>query len=316
MTLVEKWRPKDWDGVEGNDWIKEVLQRMIENDTTQHMMFVGPPGCGKTTLARIFASKYLGEGVDFSVEHPDYREINASDERGIDVVRGRKIKKYCKLQPTTEGVEKRVLVMEEADNLTRPAQRAMRAIMENNQDNVIIIMVLNHLESITEKALLSRVAVFKFDPQPPEKLKNYFLKIANSEGIEFASEDIVKDILTFSQYQGDFRRVVNDTLQKLLGIDKVVTKKDLAWIYNEDYGTIIKDIMENLDKARRTFFKYRRHIDPAIFLRQLFESLDDKHEIPYELSKIFAEAEYRVKNGGDELIQIGYVLAGVEKWLP
>lgn len=312
-TLVEDWRPKDWDGVYGNDWIKEVLQRMIKNDSAQHMLFVGRPGCGKTTMARIFASKYLGEEVDFSVDHPDYRELNASDQRGIDVVRGRTIKKFCQTSSETPG-KKRILFLDEADSLTRDAQRAMRAVMENNQERVIIIMSMNHLESITEKALLSRVAVFKFEPQPAEKLKGYFMKIANGEGIEFKSDEIVSDILNFAEYEGDFRRVVNDTLQKLLGIDHPVGKEDLEWIYRENYQEIIRKIVDNPHKAKSTFFNYYRnnHVDPSIFAHQLFEELSNSRNVPYELSKIFAETEYRTKNGGDELIQLSYLLAGVE----
>lgn len=67
-------------------------------------------------MARIFAYKYLGDEVDFYVDHPDYREMNASDERGIDIVRGRKVKQYCKTK--AQYGKKRVFFLDEADSLT------------------------------------------------------------------------------------------------------------------------------------------------------------------------------------------------------
>lgn len=309
-TLVEKYRPKDWQDVEGNDWIKSVLQRMIDNDSTQHMIFVGQPGCGKTTLARIFASKYLGEDVDFSIDHPDYREMNASDERGIDVIRGRKVKDFCQTNSQTPG-KKRILYLDEADGFTQDSQRALRAIMENNQARVIIIMAINHLEKITEKALLSRCVVFKFDPAPPEKLGSYLLFVMHQEGIKLINDSIIDDIITFPEYQGDFRRMLNDTVQKLVGIDHAVTKNDVPWIYENNYTHLIEEMLLDKQKITTLFFQEysKRYIDPVIFIKQLFEATEKR--LTFEQAKIFAEVEFRIKQGGDELIQLTYLLRGL-----
>lgn len=309
-TLVEKYRPKDWDEVEGNDWIISVLQRMIDNNTTQHMIFVGQPGCGKTTLARIFASKYLGDRVDFSINHDDYRELNASDERGIDIIRGRKVKQYCQSRSNTPG-KKRVLFLDEADGFTQDSQRALRAIMENNQQHVVIIMSVNHLERITEKALLSRCTVFKFEPVSLTARMQFLEDIARKEGIEFESQELICDIVAFPEYKGDFRRILNDTLQKLIGIDHEVTYKDIPWISEYNYNGMIKKIIENPTSATNIFFSeyIKRYIDPLLFMRQLFEAISNPS---FKLSEVFAEVEYRIKQGGDDLIQLTYLLKAVE----
>lgn len=314
-TLVEKYRPRTWDQVYGNEWIKNTLQRILDNGTEQHMLFVGPPGSGKTTIARIFASKYLEADVDFSVDHPDYREMNASDERGIDVVRGRKIKKYCETRG--QNGKKRILFLDEGDGFTLDAQRALRAIMENNQDKVIIILSLNHINKIKETALLSRCMVFKFDPQPPEIMSDYLKKILYGEGIVLRDNDIIKDIVNFPEYSGDFRRMINDTVQKLVGIKHDVTKEDLPWIYNESYYDLIDNILKEPKKSITIYFsEYRkRYIDPVIFISQLFKKIRKTgHKLSFSLTKTFAEVEYRLKTGADDLIQMYYLLTvlGVE----
>ena len=315
MTLVEKYRSTTWDGVYGNKHIITVLKRMIENDTTQHMIFVGRPGCGKTMLGRIFASYYLDSPINYNTDYRDYREMNASDERGIDVVRSNKVKRYC--QTRAQNGKKRILFLDEADNLTVDAQRALRAIMQNNQDNVIIILSMNHLEMIKEEALLSRCSVFKFDPEPPAELKGFMLKVAKGEGIKFDNkelDDIIEDITNFPDYKGDFRRVINDTIQKLVGIDHPVSKSDIPWIYNESYVKIVDNIMSDLKKAFTIFWaEYRtRYIDCVLFIRQLFNTYRKNQQMSYELAKVFGTVEMNMKNGGDELIQMSYLLTALE----
>lgn len=309
QTAVEKYRPKEWDGVIGNDSIKTVLQRMIENDTVQHLLFVGPPGCGKTTVARIFASKYLGKTLDYRSDHPDYQEMNGSDARGIDIVKH--LKKYCSTPSQTPG-KKRVLYIDEAEGYTPDAQRAWRATMENNQSNVIIIWAMNHIERIKEKALLSRFAVFKFDPQPPKEIAKYLVYCMEQEGLEFEDDGVAEDIVHYPQYKGDFRRMINDTLQKLIGIKHPITKRDVPWIYKDSYDELINKIFSS-DNPYAVFFSYygKQYIDPVLFIRQLFERY---HGMSYELAKAFGKAEYRCTTGGDALIQIGLLLTAIEMY--
>jgi len=315
MTLVVKYRAKDWNGVYGNGWIITVLKRVIKNDTTQHMIFVGRPGCGKTMMARIFASKYFNIDLSVDLNYSHYREMNASDERGIDVIRSRKVKNYC--QTKGPNGKKRILFLDEADSLTPDAQRALRAIMSNNQENVIIILGLNHLERIVEHALLSRCMVFKFDPQPPKELEGYMLEVAKGEGLEFDPtqvEEIVQDIVNHPEYKGDFRRVINDTIQKLVGIDHPITKDDIPWIYSESYHLLIDNILANPSKAFTIFWsEYRkRYIDSVLFIRGLFEDYRLNFDMSFDMANTFGTVEMNIKSGGDELIQMSFLLTAIE----
>lgn len=265
-------------------------------------------------MARIFASNYLGAEVDFSVDHPDYRETNASDDRGIDVVRSRKIKQYCKTRG--QNGKKRVLFLDEADNMTSDAQKAMRAIMENNQENVVIIMSLNHLEGIKEKALLSRTMVFRFDPQPKEELTNYFLHIAESEGITFKKDFDVADIMNYIEYGSDFRRIINDTLQRLVGIQHPVGKEDVPWIYRESYKELALKVLKNRENAFNHYWsEYRkRYINSILFLRDLFVLMrrNLKEKMSHELAKTFGQVEMNLKMGADDLVQMSWLLTAIE----
>jgi replication factor C small subunit len=313
LTLVEKYRPKDWCDVQGNEKIVEVLKRNIENDQVQDMIFAGPPGTGKTTIGRIFASKYLGKDVDFKSDHDDYRELNASDERGIDVIRGKKVKTFASTPSNTPG-KKRVLYLIEADKLTNDAQTALRAIMENNQETCLFILDMNHIEQITEKALLSRCQTFKFDPQPESVIYEWVKSVAEKEGLKFESDQLLRDIAGFKEYEGDLRRVLNDTLQKLVGINKTITKEDISWIYKESYEDLVGKIIQNRKQAISIYFnEYKtRAIDPVNFTRSLFDKFSKLAKVPISLVKIFASVDKRLRNGADDLIQLSYLLTAFE----
>jgi len=307
MTLVEKYRPSKWEEVVGNEEIIKVLKRLIKNDSLQHMIFYGPPGCGKTTMAYILASEYHGKKISLKTNEREYEELNASDARGIDIVRDH-VKRFANTPSLMSG-KKRILFLDEADKLTPDAQGALRAIMEKAQDNCVMILSMNHLRKITETALLSRCMCFRFNPQPASKLAEYLGRVATQEGI-IIEGDILQDIVNHPEYQGDFRRVLNDTLQKLVGLNRKITKNDLPWIYRDSYKSLI-DNMKTNNKYNSLFWDYYRKnsVNLEVFVRELFNSIENKS---FELCKVFAEAEMNLKLGGDEICQLGYLLTAIQ----
>jgi DNA polymerase III delta prime subunit len=307
LTLVEKHRPFKFDQIIGNEWIIKILKRLIEQNALQHIMFFGPPGTGKTTMAYVLASEYFGKKISLKTDHKEYAEINASDDRGIDTVRGW-IKQFGQTKSHSRNSDgellKRVMVIDEFDNTTRDFQMAFRAVAEKNQENCLYICIGNHQEGIKERALFSRCMVFNFDPQSSDKLGIYFKNVAEKEDIVFKNEELIQDIINHPEYKGDFRRVINDTLQKL------VDREDLPWIYRDSYRSLI-DTMIATKKFIDPFFSFYKDksVNCVIFLRQLAKMCPS---ITLPLAKVLAEVEYRLKMGGDELIQMTYALTACE----
>lgn len=314
MTLPEKYRITSFDGIVGYDSIKEKISRMIDNHNTQTMLFTGPPGCGKTTMAYAFASEYLGKEIGAAANHSDFEEINASNERGIDVIRGH-VKSWGSKPASTMrgGVRlKRIMLLDEFDKTTPDAQGAFRVIMEKNQDTCIYILIGNHPGKIKEEALFSRCVWFKFAPQKYTAMIDWFKDISNKEGVEYESEDIILDILKHPEYEGDFRRILNDTLHKLVGIDHVVGKEDLDWIYRDSYRGLIDKMFKSgkFVKPFRNYYK-KNIIDAKVFLRYLTKRIFDR-KTSFKLAKTIADTEYRVGAGADDFVQIMAAMTGCE----
>jgi len=313
LTLVEKHRPYQFDQMIGLDWIITILKRLIENNALQSMVFLGPPGCGKTTLAYVLASEYFQRKISLKADYQEYSEINASDNRGIDTVRGW-IKQFSMSRSITRNIKgellKKIMVIDEFDNTTIDFQRAFRVIMEKAQDNCIFILIGNHKEGIKERAIFSRCMTFMFDPQPADNLGKYFEKVAKAEHIEFENPKIVRDIITHPEYKGDFRRIINDTLQKLVGINHKVSRDDLPWIYRDSYRGIIEQ-MKKSGKFVEPFFSFYKEkaVDCIMFIHVLAEMLSP---LKYDIAKVFAEVDYRLKEGADELVQMTYALTACE----
>jgi DNA polymerase III delta prime subunit len=314
LTLVEKYRQYQFDQMVGLEWIIKILKRLIENNALQSMFFFGPPGCGKTTLAYVLASEYFGKKISLQSDYKEYTEINGSNERGIETVRGW-IKQFSMSRSLTRNSKgellKKIMVIDEIDNTTIDFQRAFRVVMEKAQDNCVFIGIGNHKEGIKERALFSRSMTFEFDPQPPESLGIYFERVAKAEGIEFQSKQIVRDVITHPEYKGDFRRIINDTLQKLIGIDHKVTKEDLPWIYRNSYLGLIEQMIKEKQYVDPFFSVYKeKAVNCVMFIQQLAKQ---NQKLSFQLAKVFADTEFRLKNGGDELIQMTYLLTACEE---
>jgi DNA polymerase III delta prime subunit len=218
MNLSEKYRPKDWDEVVSQKSVISALKEILakcqkprgwfdSNEPTERckppsMLFIGPPGTGKTTLARIFAKKH-GSSVE---------EFNASDERGLEVIRER-------IKPLSKVVVAVLFYLNEADGITKDAQAALRPIMENSK-NAVFILDVNDESKIID-AIKSRCTVFRFEPLSPKEVTQRLSEICEGEGIQLTADEEEK--AAFAQIcknaNGDMRKAINE-LEKIITADR------------------------------------------------------------------------------------------------
>jgi len=300
VNLDRKYRPKTFDGFIGNENIVKDLKAYLKTGDPPHLMFIGDPGRGKNTLAYIFATQYFGReiGLDTEDDDVDYKEFNASKDRGIDVVRNQ-IEPFAQIKG--KYGKKRIVFLDEFDSMTPEAQMSLKSVMEKNEKYTIFILSMNNENGIREEALKSRCAMYRFKDAEPVKLKKFFVNCADGEEVYFEDEIIVDDIV--AHYKGDVRKMLVDCLEALRGYDNKdnITKDDLFKIYEAETKTIAERILENTNK-KKAFFDIWKH--KAFNVRQFLEEIQELRD--WKDSRIAAIVDANLRAGGSEKIQMAY----------
>ncbi|MFP3174458.1 MAG: AAA family ATPase, partial [Vulcanisaeta sp.] len=164
VLWVEKYRPSRIDDIIDQDHVKTRIKELLALSDLPHLIFFGPPGTGKTTMALAIAHELYGDSWRENV-----LELNASDERGIAMIR-EKVKEFAKTLPTVKAPFK-LVILDEADNMTPDAQQALRRIMEMYTTSVRFILLANYLSGIIEP-IQSRCSLFRFSPLPKDAVIN------------------------------------------------------------------------------------------------------------------------------------------------
>ena len=196
---AEKYRPQTLDDMVNQTEIVTRLKNFVKDKNLPHLLFVGPAGTGKTTSILALARDLYG---------PGYRnyilELNASDERGINVIR-EKVKNFARTAAIASEVSFKILIMDEADSLTTAAQHALRRTMEIYTRTCRFCLIGNYSENIIEP-IQSRCSVFRFSPLNEDDLKGYVRNITEKENIKLVPEGL--DAL-YEAAEGDLRKVTN-----------------------------------------------------------------------------------------------------------
>jgi len=302
INLDIKYRPRNFSEFKGNEKIVKDIKALLRVGDIPHLMFVGPPGVGKTTLALLIARGVLGRPIHINTRDgdPDFKELNASSERGIDVVR-EIIEEYARVKPL-EGTPYRFILLDEIDSSTKEFQHALRPVIEKNEDRCKFILCLNRIQGIKEPALISRCATFFFQKPDTNVTAKLLLDIAEKEGVKFEDNKLAYDVAKY--YKGDLRHILNDCLETLRGYDEVITRKHLWKVYEKNGKTVAERVYESENPKEEFFTIYRKEaFDVREFLEEYFKLLGDK-AIPY--SKEISKIDARIRNYCNVSIQMSY----------
>lgn len=196
---LEKYRPIKFEDVVGNRGAVEILRSHAAAGTFPHLLLSGPPGCGKTTVVHCLARAHLGDFYDQGCI-----ELNASDDRGIDVVR-EKIKGFAQQKVTLPEGKLKVIILDEADSMTGAAQQAMRRTMELYSKTTRFALACNISSKIIEP-IQSRCAIIRFSRIADEELAKRLALVLEKESAPYDKSGV--DALIFSA-EGDMRNVLN-----------------------------------------------------------------------------------------------------------
>jgi replication factor C small subunit len=305
---LEKYRPRHFSEIVGQDTIVERLESYVSRRDLPNMLFAGPAGVGKTTASIAVARELYGE--DWA---ENFLELNASDERGIDVVRDR-IKSFART--SFGGVDHRIIFLDEADALTSDAQAALRRTMEQFSNNVRFILSCNYSSQIIDP-IQSRCAVFRFSPLSDEAVAEQVRIVAAEEGIELTDDGI--DALVYAA-DGDMRKAING-LQAAAVTGGVVDEEAVFEITSTARP---EEIQEMVTRALAgDFTAARSQLDDLIteegiaggdVIDQLHRSVwefDLGDEAAVRLLDRIGEADYRITEGANERIQLEALLASL-----
>lgn len=311
---TEKYRPKTLDEVIGQKNVVDRLKGYVEARNLSHLMFAGTPGTGKTTCALALARELFGENW-----RSNFLELNASDERGIDIVRGR-IKEFAKTVPLNSA-EFKIIFLDEADALTSEAQGALRRTMETFSRTCRFIISCNYSSKIIDP-IQSRCAVFRFRPLGDADIREYLEKIAKAEGLDI--EEGALDALLHA-CAGDMRRSVN-TLQTAAAISTSVTIETVAKVTGSPHGDEIKEVLVTaisgkFQQASSALFKLM--VDYGLSGQDTIRLIHRAvHELPLEIDKKIriiekvGETEFRITEGSNDKIQLDVLIAALALYGP
>ncbi|MFH1325662.1 MAG: replication factor C small subunit [archaeon] len=313
---TEKFRPNSFSEVVGQDDIIKRVSALTNSLNIPHLLFAGPAGTGKSTLALIVVKELYGSNWK-----ENYLELNASDERGINVVR-EKVKSFARTK-SLGNVPFKIIFLDEADALTPEAQQALRRTMENYSTTCRFVLSCNYSSKIIDP-IQSRCALFRFKILEKKDIEKVIKLIAEKENLTVTPEALE---IIYEGSEGDCRKCIN-ILQSTASISPSINADLVSTIIS---NTKPKDIKVVLDYALSGDFQKSREKLLDIMLKESVSGQDIiksmqkeiwnlpiEPEIKVKLTEKTGETEFRIVEGSDPFIQLqsllaSFVLAGVGK---
>jgi replication factor C subunit 2/4 len=300
---IEKYRPAKLSQIVGNKRIISNLQSIAESGNLPNLILAGPPGTGKTTSVLALAHELLGENFKKAVI-----ELNASDERGINVVRD-KIKRFAQQKiPLPEGRHK-IIILDEADSMTSSAQGSMRVTISDYSNTTRFVLACNDSSKIIE-AIQSRCTVLRFGKLSSEDIKERIKYVLNTEQAKYDESGLKAIVDTCN---GDMRYALNNAQSCIVGFEEVNEEnvykivelprpKEIEKIFNFCVEKKLREAINQFDELYDDGYSCLEIISVLNRLVQDNEKIDDRLRIA--LLKAISEYKMNLIDGLDSEIQI------------
>jgi len=309
---TERYRPKSFNDVKGQEKIVARIKAFVKQKNMPHILFAGPAGVGKTSLILVAAKELYGDNWGANI-----LELNASDERGIDIIRNQ-IKDFARTK-AIGNVPFKIAILDEADALTKEAQHALRRTMENYSSTCRFCLIVNYSSKIIDP-IQSRCAVFRFKPLDEKEVRAIIKIIEKGEKIKVDDKAINA---LYEIAHGDVRKIEN-ILQSCASVNNNITEE---FVYEIASAARPKEVKEVLELAVKGEFLSARDKLLNVMLEHGLSGLDVIKQIQKEIWNLSiddnkkiklidkcGDIEFRMVEGSDEYLQLESLLANfIEK---
>lgn len=308
---IEKFRPRKFEDIIGQEIIVKRIKAFVENKNIPHLLLAGPPGVGKSTIALVIARELFGDGW-----RENFLELNASNDRGIDVVRNT-IKDFARTKSIGDAPFK-IILLDESDSLTRDAQQALRRTMEQYSNSCRFILSANYSSKILDP-IQSRCTIFRFRPLDKDEINKIIDNICKDEKLKV--DEKAKEALIYVA-GGDARRLEN-VMQSCSMITKKITEDHVYEIVSAARPKEIKEVLEfaidgkfSNAKGKLLEVMLKHGLSGLDIIKQIQQEIwnlkiDDNKKI--EMTDKCGEIEFRMVEGSDEYVQLESLIANFMK---
>ena len=305
LPWLEKYRPKTLDDIVGNDDAVDRMRSMVASGFMPNLMFCGPPGCGKTSAIGVLSRALLGDKYKDAV-----LEMNASDERGIDVVRN-KIKMFAQKKVTLPPGRTKIVILDEADAMTTAAQQALRRTMEIFSATTRFCLACNTSEKVIEP-IQSRCAIVRFAKLTDEQVLKRLMTVIEREKVAYVPKGLEAIVFTAD---GDMRQALNNLQSTAQGFG-LIDEENVFRVCDQPHPNIVRDalsfiLQENIDDAyariKSLYDKGYSVFDIIGTMYRVCKNYDDNampEYIKLELIRIIGFTHLRLSEGCATMLQL------------
>ncbi|CUS21676.1 LAQU0S03e08130g1_1 [Lachancea quebecensis] len=309
LPWVEKYRPHLLKDIVGNEETISRLQQIAQDGNMPHLIISGLPGIGKTTSVSCLAHELLGNSYSQAV-----LELNASDDRGIDVVRNQ-IKQFAQKKCSLPPGRHKIVILDEADSMTAGAQQALRRTMEIYSNTTRFAFACNQSNKIIEP-LQSRCAILRYSKLQDDQVLRRLLEVIEAENVQYTNDGLEAIIFTA---EGDMRQALNNLQSTVAGYG-LVNGENVFKIVDSPHPLIVKRMLlapsldESLALFKELWNKGYSAVDIVTTCFRVTKNLDEiKEAVRLEMIREIGFAHMRILEGVGTYLQLAGMLAKISK---